>query len=228
MCTYKTYHTEYTLSVAWKISASSTRSTASASLSKCGTLHLTITSNKSASLHRKWRQILYTRSITTPKFLTENFLSSLFGNAVGNELWTLQVHNNDTSKLVTTMPITKTEIYVIHTRFKCIASNDTDEGERTDEHFMSVLVDYRNTRWCSWLRHCATSREVVISIPDGIMGVFHLHKPSGCTTALGWTQPPRYKGPVRRADNLAIFHVPAVWKFWELQPPTALTACPRP
>jgi hypothetical protein len=29
------------------------------------------------------------------------------------------------------------------------------------------------TRWRSWLRHCATSREIAGSIPDGITGIFH-------------------------------------------------------
>ena len=29
------------------------------------------------------------------------------------------------------------------------------------------------TRWSSWLRHCATSRKVVGSIPDGVIGIFH-------------------------------------------------------
>jgi hypothetical protein len=33
------------------------------------------------------------------------------------------------------------------------------------------------TRWRSWLRHCATSRKVAGSIPDGV------------TMAVGWTQP---------------------------------------
>ena len=28
-------------------------------------------------------------------------------------------------------------------------------------------------RWRSWLRHCATSRKVAGSIPDGIIGIFH-------------------------------------------------------
>jgi hypothetical protein len=37
---------------------------------------------------------------------------------------------------------------------------------------MSVIVDYWGTWWCSWLRHCATSRKVVSSIRDGIMGIF--------------------------------------------------------
>ena len=29
------------------------------------------------------------------------------------------------------------------------------------------------TRRCSWLRHCATSRKVAGSIPDGVTGIFH-------------------------------------------------------
>jgi hypothetical protein len=28
-------------------------------------------------------------------------------------------------------------------------------------------------RWRSWLRHCATSRNVAGSIPDGVIGIFH-------------------------------------------------------
>ena len=29
------------------------------------------------------------------------------------------------------------------------------------------------TRCCSWLRHCATSRKVAGSIPDGVIGIFY-------------------------------------------------------
>jgi hypothetical protein len=29
-----------------------------------------------------------------------------------------------------------------------------------------------DTRWRSWLRHCATSRKVAGSIPDGVTGIF--------------------------------------------------------
>jgi len=43
--------------------------------------------------------------------------------------------------------------------------------------------------WCSWLRHCATSRKVPGSIPDGVIVNFHLHNPSGRTMALELTQP---------------------------------------
>ena len=28
-------------------------------------------------------------------------------------------------------------------------------------------------RWCRWLRHCATSRQVAGSIPDGVTVIFH-------------------------------------------------------
>jgi hypothetical protein len=43
--------------------------------------------------------------------------------------------------------------------------------------------------WHSLLRHCATNRQVAGSIPDGAIGIFHWHNPSGRTMALGWTQP---------------------------------------
>jgi hypothetical protein len=44
-------------------------------------------------------------------------------------------------------------------------------------------------RWCSWLRHCATNRQVAGSIPDGVIGFFYWHNPFGRTMALGSTQP---------------------------------------
>jgi len=35
-----------------------------------------------------------------------------------------------------------------------------------------------STRWRSWLRHCATSRKVAGSIPNGSIGIFHWHNTS--------------------------------------------------
>ena len=35
------------------------------------------------------------------------------------------------------------------------------------------------TRWCSWLRHCPTSRKVSGSIPYVIIGIFHWYNSSG-------------------------------------------------
>ena len=52
-----------------------------------------------------------------------------------------------------------------------------------------LLVGSRGIRWYSWLRHCATRWKDTGSIPDGVFGIFHWHKPFGCTMALGLTQP---------------------------------------
>ena len=45
-----------------------------------------------------------------------------------------------------------------------------------------------STRWRSWLRHCATSRRVAGSIPNGVFGTFHLLNPSCRAMALRSTR----------------------------------------
>jgi hypothetical protein len=40
-----------------------------------------------------------------------------------------------------------------------------------------------------WLKHSATNRQVAVSIPDGVIGIFEWHNPFGRTMALGSTQP---------------------------------------
>jgi hypothetical protein len=52
----------------------------------------------------------------------------------------------------------------------------------------NVLSRYGGTPCRSWSRHCATSRKVAGSIPDGVIGIFHWQNPSGRTMALGSTQ----------------------------------------
>jgi len=52
------------------------------------------------------------------------------------------------------------------------------------------MYTFWGTLWRSWLRHCATSRKVVGSIPDGVIGIFHWHNPSGRNMVLGLTLPP--------------------------------------
>jgi len=37
----------------------------------------------------------------------------------------------------------------------------------------SYLPKTRGTWWRSWLRHCAVSREVAGSIPDGVFEIFY-------------------------------------------------------
>ena len=54
---------------------------------------------------------------------------------------------------------------------------------------LNTLRPEHGTWWRSCLRHCAKSRKVAGSIPDGVTGIFHGHKPSGRTMALGSTQP---------------------------------------
>ena len=43
--------------------------------------------------------------------------------------------------------------------------------------------------WRLWSRHCATSRKIAGSIPDGVISIFHWQNPSGRTMALGSNQP---------------------------------------
>jgi hypothetical protein len=48
---------------------------------------------------------------------------------------------------------------------------------------------YGGNTVAQWLRHCAINQKVARSIPDGVIGIFHWHNPSGRTMALGSTQP---------------------------------------
>jgi len=63
------------------------------------------------------------------------------------------------------------------------------------ELFINILYTYyifvggEGTRWCSWLRHCTTSRKVAGSIPVGVTEIFHLHNSSGRIRALESIQP---------------------------------------
>jgi hypothetical protein len=94
-------------------------------------------------------------------------------------------------------------------------------------HCSSIIVHVLTLIWCSrsvsqplyqdTLRHCATSRKVAVSIPDGGIVVFHSPNPSVHTMALSSSQlltemsTRNISGggggrrPVRRADNLITF-----------------------
>jgi len=45
------------------------------------------------------------------------------------------------------------------------------------------------TAVAQWLRCCVTNRKVAVSIPGGVIGIFHLNNPSDHTMVLGSTQP---------------------------------------
>ena len=49
------------------------------------------------------------------------------------------------------------------------------------------------TRWRSWLRLCDTSQKFAVSIPGGMIGIFHCHNPSRPTTVLASKQPLFFK-----------------------------------
>ena len=44
--------------------------------------------------------------------------------------------------------------------------------------YVPSTISLVGTRWRSWLRHCATSRKVAGSIPDGVIGIFYCQNPS--------------------------------------------------
>ena len=56
-------------------------------------------------------------------------------------------------------------------------------------NLLIIKLVYVHLLWRSWLRHCATNRKVVGSIPDGVIGIFHSYNPSGRTMDLGLTHP---------------------------------------
>ena len=129
-------------------------------------------------------------------------------------------------------------------KLPCISSPLKSENEgRSDfqkfmdffffmEIYVLLLIHFR-----SWLRHCATSRKVAGSIPDGVIGIFHWYNHSGRTMTLGstqrltemstrdisWGKGGRCVGlttlPPSCADCLEI---------WGPQPPGTLWACPGP
>jgi hypothetical protein len=53
----------------------------------------------------------------------------------------------------------------------------------------SVQVKYWGHVVAQLLRHCATNQKLVGSIPNGVIGIFPFHNPSGRNRALEYTQP---------------------------------------
>jgi hypothetical protein len=101
-----------------------------------------------------------------------------------------------------------------------------------DDISLHAMCSVRGTRWRSWFRHYASIRQVAGSIPDGIIGIFHLLNPSGRTMALESTQPltEMSTSPISWGVKAAcITTLPSsyadLYKFWEPQPPGALRLC---
>jgi hypothetical protein len=84
------------------------------------------------------------------------------------------------------------------------------------------------------LRHCATNRKVAVSIPNGVIEIFHWHNSSGRTMVLGYAQPLTemstrniYWGKGGRCVGLTTLPPSCAdcLKIWEPQPPGTLRAC---
>jgi hypothetical protein len=73
----------------------------------------------------------------------------------------------------------------VHCRVHNSPSMVPTQVEPTTSHPVYFDIYYNIT----WLRHCATNRNVAGSIPDGVTGIFHRHNRFGRTMALGSTQP---------------------------------------
>ena len=91
------------------------------------------------------------------------------------------------------------------------------------------------TRWRSWLRHCATSRNIADSIPDGANVIFHWHNPSGRTMALVSIQTNRNEyqeyllgSKGGRCVGLKTLQPSCAdcLEIWEPQPPGTIRTCP--
>ena len=99
---------------------------------------------------------------------------------------------------------------------------------RPQEH-LHIPSYMRGTNWCCWLSHCAKSRKVAVSISDGVIGIFHWHTPSGCTMALGLTQPLTEMNTRNISWGVGLTTLPTscadCLEIWEPQPPGTLTAC---
>ena len=91
--------------------------------------------------------------------------------------------------------------------------------------FNKALIQCWGTRWRSWLRHCATSRKVAGSIPDGVIGIFRWYMALESTQPLAETSTRSISWgvkPVRSADNLTTFMCRLSWNlgastFWNPQ-----------
>ena len=94
----------------------------------------------------------------------------------------------------------------------------------------TILHLNRGTRWCSWLRHCTTSRKVSGSIPDGVTGIFHWHNLSGIDSACNKNEYQEYLLRSKSGRCVGLTTLPPscadCLEIWEPQASGTLRACP--
>ena len=87
-----------------------------------------------------------------------------------------------------------------------------------------------------WLRHCATSRKVMGSIPDGVIGIFHWYKcfrsyyGSGFDSASKRNEYQEYFLGGKGGRCVGLTNIPPscaeCFEIWEPHPPGTVWACP--
>ena len=92
-------------------------------------------------------------------------------------------------------------------------------------------IHHRGMRWCSCLRHYATSRTVTGSIPDGVIGIFiDIILPATVDSASNRNEYQEYflGGKGGRCIGVTILPPSRVdcLEIWEPEPPGTLRACP--
>jgi hypothetical protein len=96
-----------------------------------------------------------------------------------------------------------------------------------------TLPKIPSTRWRSGLRHCATSRKVAGSIPDGVIGNFHSFRPHygpGIDSASNRNEYQEYFLGGKGGWCVGLTNLPPscadCLEIWEPQPSGTLRACP--
>ena len=84
---------------------------------------------------------------------------------------------------------------------------------------------YGGTHWCGLLRHCTTSQKVMCSIPNGVIGIFHWHNPSGHTQPLTELSTMGKDGRCVQLTTLPPLCADC-HEIWKPQTPATLKACP--
>jgi len=110
---------------------------------------------------------------------------------------------------------------------KLISEMERTDGERIGTtfglfvNFMKAMEIKWDTRWPTWLRHCATRRKVAVSIPDCAIGICNWHNPSshpGVETACNRNGHQEYFLGLKTAGAYHL-HVPIVLKSGSLNLP---------
>ena len=89
-----------------------------------------------------------------------------------------------------------------------------ESGSLHCQYSVNLISPFRtDTGWRSWLRHCATSRKVAGSIPDGVIGIFLWHNPSDALWPWSWLSleqkwvPGIFPGGLRRPVTLLSYRI---------------------